>query len=211
MQTVRDLITYICKETVEYLNRTEKLKHPDIFLKDKLVKKFFADNKLKPYKGKSIVIIRKPKANKPFIIPGLSEFELKICAIICEVHNVDFHDLFSRSRSGMVVDARRQFTAFLYTYLAYTYAHVGFLFGKDHSTIIHNVRTHENLLETDTIYAIKFGKFMDVIKNEFPEILEKVDEKQELFKEYKKVHAQRATNAAKLVSLENKPVKALNT
>jgi hypothetical protein len=211
MQTVRDLITYICKETVEYLNRTEKLKHTDIFLKDKLVKKFFADNKLKPYKGKSIVIVRKTKVHKPFTIPRLSEFEIKLCAVICEVHNVAFHDLFSRSRNGMVVDARRQFTAFLYTYLAYTYAHIGFLFGKDHSTIIHNVRTHQDLLETDTIYAIKFGRFMDAIKNEFPEILEKVDDKQELFKEYKKVHALRATNAARLVSLENNPIKALNT
>lgn len=210
MQTVRDLITYICKETVEYLNRTEKLKETDIFLKDKLVKKFFADNKIKPYKAKNIVIVRKPKVHKPFTIPRLSEFELKLCAIICEVHNVAFHDLFSRTRSGMVVDARRQFTAFLYTYLAYTYAHVGFLFGKDHSTIIHNVRTHQDLLETDSIYATKFGRFMQAIKTEFPEVLEKVDERRELFKEYKKVHAERAINATKLLPLENKTVKALS-
>jgi hypothetical protein len=38
---------------------------------------------------------------------------------------------------------------------------------------------------------------MDIVKEEFPEILENIEERRELFKEFKKVHAERSIRTLK--------------
>jgi len=200
MQTVRDLIEYICRETTDYLHKYDKLKQQDAFLATRLTNKFMNDRKVVKHKNKSIVINIQRKRPRTIVLPNLTQLELKLTLLICEIHNVTYDQLFSANRTGEVVDARRQLTSFFYTYLAYTYTHVATIFGKDHSTIIHNVRTHQDLLETDPAYVLKFGKFMDSIKKDFPEILVKIEEKSELLKEFQKVHAQRMLKNGKTIT-----------
>jgi hypothetical protein len=206
MQTVRDLIKYVCQETVDYLNKYEKLKTADPFLSDKLVNKFLNDNKIVDHKNKNVLIAKPRRPIRQLILPKLNDFEVKLTNIICQVHGVSYEDLYSPIRRGAVVDARRQFTSFLYTYIGYTYTRVATMFGKDHSTIIHNVRTHQDLLETDSLYIMRFGKFMDIIKEEFPEILSKVEERRELYREFQKVHAERSLSVTRKTIVEEEKV-----
>lgn len=191
MQTVRNLIEYVTKKNLEFLRKQNCLKEDSSFLEEKVIRKIMDDKNVRPYKRKILEPVKKKPTPKPVEV-NLSLQELQLCQIICEVHSVNFNMLFSRSRRMDLVDARRQLTTFLYTYLCYTYSHTGRLFGKDHSTIIHSLRSHEDLLETNNLYASRFLKFLEQAKQVMPEVFEQAEKSKQTLREYEKARNQRA-------------------
>jgi hypothetical protein len=208
MHTVRDIIEYIVKETVEYLDKSDKLVEKDSFLGDKLKRKFLEDKLLKPYKEKTIIITPKVKRDKLDMKKSLTTHEMTVIQIICEVHKIGFNDLFSRKQNTEHVDARKQLASFLYVYLNYSYSHIGMLLGRDHSTMIHNISSHESLLETDKVYCDKFFKVIDAIKVELPELMNPSLSMNNMIKEYRKLKSERTMNLLSSFRLKNKKSKS---
>jgi hypothetical protein len=204
MQTVRDIIEYIVKETVEYLDKSNKLVGKDSFLEDKLKRKFLEDKLLKPYKAKTIITTPKVKVEKLDMKKSLTTYEMTVIQIICEIHKVGFNDLFSRKKKTEYVDARKQLASFLYVYLNYSYSHIGLLLGRDHSTMIHNVSSHESLLDIDKVYCDKFFKVIDAVKIELPELMNPSLSKNNMIKEYRKLKSERTLNLVSSFALEKK-------
>lgn len=194
MHTVRDIIEYIVKETVEYLDKSDKLVGKDSFLEDRLKRKFLDDKLLKPYKEKTIITRPKISKERPDMKKSLTSHEMIIIQIICEIHKVSFNDLFSRRKKTEHVDARKQLASFLYVYLNYSYSHIGLLLRRDHSTMIHNVSSHESLLDTDKVYCDKFFRLIDAVKTELPELMNPSLSKNNMIKEYRKLKSQRTMN-----------------
>jgi hypothetical protein len=207
MQTVRDIIEYIVRETVEYLDKSDKLVGKDSFLEDKLKRKFLEDKLLKPYKAKTIITAPKVQKERLDMKKSLTTHEMTVIQIICEIHKVGFNDLFSRKQKTEPVDARKQLASFLYVYLNYSYSHIGLLLGRDHSTIIHNVSSHESLLDTDKVYSDKFFKLIDAVKIELPELMNPSLSKNNLIKEYRKLKNERTMNFLSSPASKNKKLK----
>jgi hypothetical protein len=206
MQTVRDIIGYIAKETVDYLVKTKKLAASDPYLEERLKRKFLEDKTLSPYRNKSIIPVQKTKKVRLDMRHNLSIYELHLVQIICEVHLIEFNNVFSKTRKTEYIDARTQLSAFLYTYLQYRYTRIANIFGKDHSTIIHSVKKHEDLLETDKIYTQKFTSFVELVKREMPELMNPGQASKNMVKEYDKLRYERAMNAYKRIKENSLPI-----
>ena len=61
--------------------------------------------------------------------------------------------MLSKSRSRHLVDARRIVYNIIKSTYGYTLCFIGTHFKKNHATIIHNIRAHENLMKYDKNYA----------------------------------------------------------
>lgn len=194
MQTVRDIVEYITKETVDYLVKTKKLAVVDPYLVEKIKRKFLEDKKISPYKNKSVIPQVKHKVQKPDMRHSLTLYEIHLMQILCEVHNVHFNNVFSPSRKTELVSARSQIFAFFYTYMSYTYVYIGKIFGRDHSTVIHNINKHDDWLVADKVYTEKFTRFIELVKRELPELLDMTAAKRKMLKEYERLKNERAVN-----------------
>jgi tRNA isopentenyl-2-thiomethyl-A-37 hydroxylase MiaE len=73
------------------------------------------------------------------------------------------------------------------------------MFGRDHSTIIHNTGTHEDLLESDSMYAIKYFNTISRIKEEMPHLFITKDVLENQSAEYAKIKAERKAKRSKNV------------
>ena len=75
---------------------------------------------------------------------------LKVVAQSC---GVTVEQILSKSRKGEFVTARHIFCAIMKKELGYSYEEIGKINnGRDHTTTIHSVRTHNNRCETEDGY-----------------------------------------------------------
>ena len=114
-----------------------------------------------------VVRVNPVKSSKRLL---LSEVEKTVFNIIYLQTEISFEDLESQSRKREIVDVRKRAMVLFVIYLNYTYKNTGNLFGdRDHSTVIHAVNSHDDLLQSDGAYALKFRKLLDEVKDAVPE------------------------------------------
>jgi hypothetical protein len=71
------------------------------------------------------------------------------------INEIFFVNIDDSSRKRSIVDARRAYSKILRD-VGFSYEYIGESVGRDHSTIIHYVKSIENLLEYDSIFERKF-------------------------------------------------------
>jgi chromosomal replication initiation ATPase DnaA len=195
MQTVRDIVELVVKHCSKDINNL------DGYYVDKTVAAILNLEEIKPYKNKSFGGSHKGKLMTINPCRLMTAQELKIAQIVCETTHTDFNDLFSRTRKRCVVEVRMQLVSFFYFYRSYTYSNLGSLFGRDHSTMIHNVTTHQDLVDGNYLYAVKFYNLINKIKEEMPYLFIEKTKLEDQSKEYAKIklerRAKRNTHAAK--------------
>ena len=134
----------------------------------KIVTKEGFDKKMR-YKivnNPKVVRVNPVKSSKRLL---LNQDEKLIFEIIYLQSDVTYEDLESNSRKRELVDVRKRAMVLFAIYLNYTYKKVGELFGsRDHSTVIHAVNSHDDLLHSDSSYALKFKKLLDEVKETLP-------------------------------------------
>jgi chromosomal replication initiation ATPase DnaA len=164
----------------------------DPFMEEVILTELAKNKEIRSIKSKTVAVIPKQKVIKPVIPTNITLLELKISQIFCEIHKVNIDNIYSHSRKRTHVDARMQLVSFLYFYREYTYSDVGRLMNKDHSTIIHNVKKHQDLIETNGIYTHSFYRALETLKEEMPELFVQDEEKkQEMYVEFVKIKLER--------------------
>lgn len=71
------------------------------------------------------------------------------------VNEIFFVDIENSTRKRRTVDARRAYSKILRD-VGFSYEHIADTINKDHATIIHYVKSIENLLEYDSIFEKRF-------------------------------------------------------
>lgn len=104
-----------------------------------------------------------------------TELELSIVSKAATIFGITLDELISRSRQRDPVDCRNQVNAILVLYLRMTTKRCGFLFNKDHSTILNSLKRHSDLIDTDRVYLSRFIKLLTQLKAAHPETFEDLD------------------------------------
>jgi chromosomal replication initiation ATPase DnaA len=191
MQTIRNIVEIVVKEC------SKDVPNVDAWYLEKTIARILALDSIKPYKNKTYGSIVK---KKPFKIKGyrpMTKEELKIVQIVCDFNHSEFNMVLSSSRVRGVVEIRMILICFLYYYRSYTYSDLGNMFGRDHSTIIHNTGTHEDLLESDPLYVIKYFNTIVKLKEEMPHLFINKDVLENQSSEYAKIKADRKAKRIK--------------
>ena len=168
MQTVRDCIKESIKHTLKSVGESTLLedKMYSDFLKESKLQKKHLDRLLDP----SLYKIKKDK--KIFLnVIEPSDEELTVLITIANKCKVEIADILSRSRKNEVVDARRIYTIILYVYFNYKLVQTGLRVDRDHTTIIHSVAAHDDLLSTNNGYRDKFRQVLQELYEIMPDIL----------------------------------------
>jgi len=104
----------------------------------------------------------------PYVFPGIKSIDLPklsktqkrlrinpedIMKIVSEECGVTMDEVLSRSRKGLIVNARHIFCAIMKKEFGYSYTTIGKIVnGRDHTTAIHSTKTHSNRCETEEGY-----------------------------------------------------------
>jgi chromosomal replication initiation ATPase DnaA len=166
MYSVRDVI----KAAIEYA--CEELE-AESYVAEKLHKKFCKLPLVRDVTEKQLTIVKRPakvRTEPSILVARLTPEELKTALIVAEMNKVHINDLFSISRKRANVDARIQMVALYFIYFSYTLSAIGRIMDKDHSTIIHNVRVNQDLLDTNINYKTRFYNIINKCKLVMPEI-----------------------------------------
>lgn len=170
MQTVRDYI----KEAIRFT--LLKLDEP-ILKQEAIYKQFIAQNKVKltqlnkDLSPKRVVKKERIKYDTP--IPTSEEM---LVLIQIEKHtHINIHQILGRSRYRETVDARKMYMVILFFYLNYNLPKAGIRTGRDHSTIIHALKAHENLMVTNPHYVKIFSKILSDLGEILPDYFIQVE------------------------------------
>ena len=91
-----------------------------------------------------------------------------IIQFVCNEMNVRYKDVLSKDRSRIYVLTRNMCYAILKTYVGSTVAAIGRLFFRDHTTVIHGLRMHQQDISTNDIYAEQFEEIKFLLKLYLP-------------------------------------------
>jgi chromosomal replication initiation ATPase DnaA len=166
MHSVRDVV----KEAIEYACKELKA---ESYAAEKLHKKFCKLPLVREVIEKQLSIVKRPpkvRIESSILVARLNAEELKTALIVAEMNKVHINDLFSISRKRANVDARLQMVALYFIYFNYTLSAIGKILDKDHSTIIHNIRVNQDLLDTNINYKTRFYSIINKCKLVMPEI-----------------------------------------
>jgi len=166
MYSVRDVI----KAAIEFA--CEELE-AESYVAEKLHKKFCKLPLVRDVTEKQLSIVKRPpkvRTESNILVARLNPEELKTALIVAEMNKVHINDLFSISRKRANVDARLQMVALYFIYFNYTLSAIGKIMDKDHSTIIHNIRVNQDLLDTNINYKTRFYNIINKCKLVMPEI-----------------------------------------
>jgi len=166
MYSVRDVI----KAAIEFA--CEELE-AESYVAEKLHKKFCKLPLVRDVTEKQLSIVKRPpkvRTESSILVARLNPEELKTALIVAEMNKVHINDLFSISRKRANVDARLQIIALYFIYFNYTLSAIGRIMDKDHSTIIHNIRVNQDLLDTNINYKTRFYNIINKCKLVMPEI-----------------------------------------
>ena len=65
---------------------------------------------------------------------------------ICSRYNVEWTSILSRSRVRVIIDARRLYCGLLRNVFGLTFHQIGKILNKNHATIVHNAKIHDNFV-----------------------------------------------------------------
>lgn len=182
MQTIRDCIKESIKHTLKSLNKTA-------LLEEKLYDDFIKNHDLGQ---KQLSRLINPNAHKrkkePRMfnnVPQPDKEELLVLLAISNECKVDMADILGRSRKTEIVDARKIYMIILYVYFNYKLVQICLRTDRDHSTIIHAINVHDDLMKTNAGYRDKFKKVLknlhntgsDIFKENFDRSMVKMSKK----------------------------------
>jgi len=119
---------------------------------------------------------------------SLNQLEHTVLNLVSEIHNIGMITLLSKYRGVEAVYARNQYITVMSNLFGYNTVSCGRLLARDHSTVIHARRNHNDImdLKTDKAYIKNFELLLLAIKREFPEIFEICEDKvEEVNREYR--------------------------
>lgn len=94
-------------------------------------------------------------------IDNLKHSDMKIIKFVCDQLNCNIDDFFSTLRKRECVDSRHLVSFYLRKHRRYTLHAIGEIIGltpKDHTSVLHSIKTAQNLIDTDenyrTIYSL---------------------------------------------------------
>jgi chromosomal replication initiation ATPase DnaA len=171
MQTVRDCIKESIRHTLKSVNES-------VLLEEKLYTQFIKKENLTKKELDRLIdpgIYKIRKQEKVFAdIPEPSQEETLILITISAECKVEIGEILSKSRKDEVVDARRIYIVILYIYLNYKLVQTGLRVNRDHSTVIHSISTHDNLIRTSNKYLGLFRRVLTSLYEVMPEILNNI-------------------------------------
>lgn len=81
----------------------------------------------------------------------------KILKVVCDVLNVSLQDMKTRSRTRELVEARQLAWMTIRITLRTTCVAMGDLFNRDHTSVLHGIKTMTNLIQNDPSLFDKFN------------------------------------------------------
>jgi|688.fasta_scaffold206681_1 hypothetical protein len=140
--------------TKEYIEKTEKE------LVDNFLKTFYSRVGYYP-----VVITKEDLAEKSLNLLSLEELERYFDPYLPTVYGKRL-TLSSKLRVREIVELRQMF-CFISRNIGFSLKRIGqFLGNRDHTTIIHNLRTFYNLIETDGNFKERYNRIIKKIKED---------------------------------------------
>ena len=87
--------------------------------------------------------------------------------LVCSLSGCDINSLSIRTRKKETVQARQIIMAHRKIYLGLSLSEAGFEFGKDHATVLHSIKTIQDLHQTSKSYREQFKELF----TEYPLLL----------------------------------------
>jgi chromosomal replication initiator protein len=117
------------------------------------------------YKNRTLnPITTKPQRPSMIIVYNvLKTIDRQVIDCACTIHTISILDFCGNRRKEEFVDCRRQVMYYMRHELHYTYEKIGTIFRKDHSTVIHSVKQHENFMHSSKHYAKVYEKVKEDI------------------------------------------------
>ena len=75
-----------------------------------------------------------------------------VSQVVGSLYGLDFEQMISINRRRELVDARKIMSVLLRNVYKLTFSKIGAILQRDHTTMLHYYRDHENLMETDQDY-----------------------------------------------------------
>ena len=75
-----------------------------------------------------------------------------VAQVVGSLYGLDFEQIISINRRRDLVDARKIMSVLLRNVYKLTFSKIGAILQRDHTTMLHYYRDHENLMETDQDY-----------------------------------------------------------
>ena len=75
-----------------------------------------------------------------------------VSQVVGSLYGLDFEQMISINRRRELVDARKIMSVLLRNVYKLTFSKIGAILQRDHTTMLHYYRDHENLVETDHDY-----------------------------------------------------------
>ena len=75
-----------------------------------------------------------------------------VAQVVGSLYGLDFEQIISINRRRDLVDARKIMSVLLRNVYKLTFSKIGAILQRDHTTMLHYYRDHENLVETDPDY-----------------------------------------------------------
>lgn len=119
---------------------------------------------------KRLMTLEKNK-NNPLHLDRFTAIEVDIIKIVCEVHRIEIYNFLSTMRKREVINARFQMMALLRYQMFYTFEHIGFIFNKDHSSIIHGIDKHSVYYDVESTYKNQYNTVLNMIEDKHPGLL----------------------------------------
>lgn len=122
---------------------------------------------LKIYKEFKNRLIEPKKFNKPhrpvakIVFHRIPVTVQQVILLACRKNEVTLEDFCSNRRLGDIVETQRAVIYFLHREVRYTSTKVASWFMKDHSTMIHACKTHEDYYDTNKLYAKVYDSFKE--------------------------------------------------
>lgn len=151
--------------THELIDEIVKIANLDSLVRHKIIRRIHNFKPYKEYKNKDLTI-RKARQlyRKTAVIPfrNLPNKIKSVMLFACEKYDLDIITFCSNSRKREVVDAQRNVIFYLHKDLKYSCGKVAGYFMKDHSTILHACKVHQDRMDVDKMY----GRIYNAIKYE---------------------------------------------
>lgn len=91
----------------------------------------------------------------------------RILSIITKETDTSIDDIISKTRKREVVQARQMYHHFMRKYTKLSLTRIGDMTGgREHATVLHSLKTVNNLVETDKSFAFMFYSIKSKIEGE---------------------------------------------
>lgn len=162
MQTVRDCIKAVIKHSLRAVNESP-------LLETRLYDDFRKEHKIpKSVLDKSIKVIEYVKPARMLHLPIPTLEERTVLEVAAKHFDVTIEDILGKRRFIEMVSARRVYMVILHIYFDYKLVKTGLKLARDHSTVIHAIQVHDNLLQSDPKYRMQFKKILEELREQIP-------------------------------------------